>query len=365
LGYKRALIYFLSGTGNSFRVAMWLKDECRRRDISASVIPIDLAYPKTEIEASPEQLAVLAFPTHGLLPPWSAIKFLFKLPFRRRTHFFCLPTRGIVRIGHFIIPGIAGVASMFPPFLLALKGYSVRGSLSLDMPANMTSIMPSLRKKDIERILSDSKHRALKYYDRLLSGRSIWFTRNNLWEYTWGALLLYFFPFFPILYLLLGRFFMGKMMFANSDCIGCGKCARTCPNGAISMKGPKNPRPYWKYNCEDCLRCMNYCDKKAVEAGHSWAVILYFIATFSLSAYIFRFVAPYWPQIDYLKNYYTLEIVNAVYYYPAYFVAYFIFFELIRWKPLNALFTWTTLTHVFSRYHEPGTKLEDLTRKSE
>ncbi len=365
MGYKKASIYFLSGTGNSYRVAIWLQQECLRRNIPSAVIPINLADPKTEIEAASDQLVVLAYPTHGLLPPWSAIKFLFKLPFRRRTHFFCIPTRGIVRIGRFIIPGIAGVASMLPSFLLPLKGYHVRGSLSLDMPANMTSVMPSLRQKDIARIIADSKRRAGRYYTRLLAGKSIWFTRNNLWEYTWGTLLLVFFPLFPILYLLLGRFFMGKMMFANSDCIGCGKCARACPNNAILMKGKNNPKPYWKYNCEDCLRCMNYCEYRAVEAGHSWAVILYFIGTFSLSAYIFQFIAQYFPQIDYLKNFYTLEIVNAVYYYPAYFIAYLIFFEMIRWKPLNALFTWTTLTHFFKRYHEPETKLEDLLQKSE
>ena len=109
---------------------------------------------------------------------------------------------------------------------------------------------------------------------------------------------------------------------------------------------------------------MNYCEEKAVEAGHSWAVILYFIGTFSLSVYIFAFVAQYLPQINYLKNIYTLEIVDALYYYPAYFIAYYIFFVIIRWKPLNTLFTWTTLTHVFSRYHEPETTLADLLHKS-
>jgi len=346
-------------------VAIWLRDECRRRKISASVIPIDLADPATEIESTADQLVVFAYPTHGLLPPWSAIKFLFKMPFRKGTHFFCIPTRGFVRIGRFIIPGIAGIASMLPSFLLPFKGYHVRGSLSLDMPANMTSVMPSLRQKDIARIIADSQRRATRYYDRLLTGKSIWFTWNNLWEYTWGTLLLVFFPFFPILYLLIGRFFMGKLMFANSDCIGCGKCARTCPNNALVMKGKKRPRPYWKYNCEDCLRCMNYCEEKAVEAGHSWAVILYFIGTFSLSVYIFSFVAQYLPQINYLKNIYTLEIVDALYYYPAYFIAYYIFFVIIRWKPLNTLFTWTTLTHLFSRYHEPETALADLLQKSD
>lgn len=362
--YKKAVIYFLSGTGNSFRVAIWLHQICQKKNISSQVIPLDMSDPALEIQASKDILIALVYPTHGLLPPWSAIKFLFKMPIRKRTHFFCIPTRGFVRIGRFIIPGISGVASMLPSLLLPFKGYNVRGSLSFDMPANMTSIMPSLRRKDIDRIIQASEKKAAKYFAKLLGGKSIWLTWNNLWEYAWGTLLLVFYPLFPVLYLLLGRFFMAKMIFANSDCIGCGLCARACPNNAILMKGKENPRPYWKYNCEDCLRCMNFCEQNAVEAGHSWALILYFIGTFSLSSHIFQFLIPYFPWLDFLKSWYTLEIVNAVYYYPAYFIAYYIFFELIRWKPLNHLFTFTTLTHFFKRYHEPNTNLNDLLRKT-
>jgi hypothetical protein len=38
---------------------------------------------------------------------------------------------------------------------------------------------------------------------------------------------------------------------------------------------------------------------------------------------------------------------------------------LLRWKPFNVFFTWTSLTHYFPRYHEPETKLEDLLKKTE
>lgn len=365
MGYKKAKIYFLSGTGNSYRVAVWLHEACSSRNIASEVIPIDLANPKEEIESSPDNIIVLAYPTHGFLPPWSAIKFIFKMPHKRGAHIFCMPTRGSFYLGPLLVPGIAGIASMLPAIVLPFKGYNVRGTLSFDMPANMISIHSRLSDKNVKRIKISAKRKAHKYFERLLSGKSIWFTLNNFWEYFWGLLLLVFFPFFPIAYLLIGRFFMGKMMFANNNCIGCGLCIKSCPNGAVVMKGKENLRPYWRYNCEDCLRCMNYCQQRAVEAGHSWAVILCFIGTFSLSMYLFRFVANYFPQIDYIKNWWTLEIVNCIYLYPAYIIAYFIFFNLIRIKPINMLFTYTTFTHLFRRYHEPETSLKDLLNKKQ
>jgi len=346
-------------------VGMWLHEACKSRNITSEIIPINIANPEEEIEASPDTLVALAYPTHGLLPPWSAIKFIFKMPVKKGAHLICIPTRGRIYIGPLVIPGAAGFASILPALVLPFRGYNIRGSVSFDMPSNMTSLHSRISDKNIKRITTPSKRMADTYFQRLLSGKSIWFTLNNLYEYLWAVLILMVMPLFPIVYLLLGRFYMGKMMFANNKCIGCGACAASCPNNAIVMKGNKNPRPYWKYNCEDCLRCLNYCRQKAVEAGHSWAVLLYFIGGVRVSSYIFKFIATTYPQISYIKNYWTLEIVNSIYYYPAFIFAYFIFFHLIRIKPINTLFTFTTLTHFYRRYNEPETSLRDLLQKKQ
>ena len=236
MGYKKAKIYFLSGTGNSYRVAAWLHEACGSKGITSEIIPINIANPKEEIEASPDNLIVLAYPTHGLLPPWSAVKFIFKMPFKKGAHIFCVPTRGCFRLGPLVVPGVAGIASMLTAIILPFKGYHPRGSVSFDMPANMISIHSRLSDKNIQRIITNAKGKADKFYQRLLSGKPVWFT--------------------PV-------------------------------------------------------------------------------------------------------------IVHAIYLYPAYIIAYFVFFNLIRIKPLNRLFTYTTITHFYRRYNEPETTLKDLLNKKQ
>ena len=361
--YKKAQIYFASGTGNSYRVAAWMHEACAGRNIQSKIIPIDSAKPKEEIEPSSENLVVLAYPTHGLLPPWSMIKFIFKMPFKRGTHAFCMPTRGALYIGRLFIPGIAGLASILPAVVLPFKGYNFRGSLSFDMPANLTAVHNRLRDWSISRIISNSKRKGSKYIERLLSGKTVFFTWNNLWEYFWGILFLYYFPLFPIAYLLLGKFFVGRMLFANNDCIGCGLCAKSCPNNAIIMKGKEKPRPYWKYNCEACYRCLNYCQQKAVEAGIAWAVLLYFIWALGIPVgyYFLKYVSIYYPEISRFNNWWTIQLIDAIYVYPAYSLAYYIFYNLLRIRWINNLFTYTSFSRYWRRYHEPETSINDLT----
>ncbi|NTV38214.1 MAG: hypothetical protein HGA82_03425, partial [Anaerolineales bacterium] len=54
-----------------------------RISLPASLIPVTRADPRRDIAPSGGSLVALAFPTHGGLPPWSVIKFLFRMP--RRT----------------------------------------------------------------------------------------------------------------------------------------------------------------------------------------------------------------------------------------------------------------------------------------
>ena len=52
---------------------------------------------------------------------------------------------------------------------------------------------------------------------------------------------------------------------ATDKCIGCGLCERSCPIGTIELR---DDRPIWKAKkCSQCLACLHRCPERAIEYG--------------------------------------------------------------------------------------------------
>lgn len=358
----------MSGTGNTYRVSRWIEEIANRHEVKAKVVLIEDADFSNDFIQSPDFLVGLLFPTHGFMPPWSMIKFLFRMPIRTNVPVMCVATRGALKIGSLQIPGASGFATFFAAILTLLKGYRVKAIFSLDMPSNFINFHWGLHPKNIDKISNKAQSRLKLLIPRILNGQRIWFTRNNLWEMLWCVFLFWLVPVFPIAYLIIARMFMAKVMFSNNKCVGCGMCARFCPNNAILMKdaGTKK-RPYWTYHCENCLRCMGYCRKKAVEAGHSWAVLLYFITSVPVITYAWAWLHRTLSFYPVINGYWTIEVVYIfnfliyiIFFLFAVFLSYRVFWYLIRFPVFNTFFSVTTLTHYYRRYHQPDTKLKHL-----
>jgi len=356
--YKKAVFYVMSGTGNTYRVGCWMEEILSRYNIKTRIIMIEEADFDNDFYQSEDVLLGVLHPTHGFMPPWSMIKFLFRLPRRRGVHAMCTATRGAIKNGPLIVPGASGFATFFTALLMLVKGYSVRAIFSLDMPSNFINFHWGLHPKNVDNISGRTLVKLDRLMKRILSGRRIFFTLNNLWESLWCLLIMWLIPLFPIIYLLIARIFMAKVMFSNTRCVGCGLCARFCPNNAIVMKdaGKKKKRPYWTYHCENCMRCMGYCKKKAVEAGHSFAILLYFLTSVPLFSFSFVWLHEliHIPLLGYQQR---IDLIKYIYFFPALFFSYWLFWHLICNPVVNKIFSYTTLTHYYRRYHQPETKL--------
>lgn len=356
MSYKKAVIYFMSGTGNSYRAASWIGSNAREKGISVTVKTIEKADPEKEIDDSGSTILGIVMPTHAFTAPWHMIRFVLGLPRRRSVNAFCVSTRAGLNFGHVFTPGLSASSNFVIAAILKLKGYKVRGIAPLDMPSNWIAFHTGLPEKNVLAIINRAEKKIKTFTDKIFSDKKVWFNTDNLYD------LLCAIPLFPVslLFLIIGRFFLAKLFFANNKCNSCGICAENCPVGAIKMRGGKKKLPYWSYNCENCMRCMAFCPKKAVEAGHSWAVILFLIISIPASVYILSFLTALLPGTSILREDWVAYLINFIYIYPAIFISYYFFSLLMRIPAVNSLFTYTTLTHYYRGYQEPGTKLKDI-----
>lgn len=352
-------VYCLSGTGNSLRVARWFEETARETGIDATVVPLESARPERELVDSHHQLAAFVYPTHGFTAPWRMIKFALSLPRYTRVQAFCAATRGALKFGRFTVPGAAGTAALLIGLILRLKGFRLRGITGIDMPSNWMSLYSGFSTENAPPYIVNRRARARRIFRRVLAGRPHWASWSNAWDLlVWGIPLAW----LSALYLLVGRYFLAKLFFATSDCTGCGQCAEHCPDSAITMKGRRHPRrPYWKHNCESCMRCMAWCPSQAVEAGHSWAVVLWLIITLPGGAWALSRLAAHIPFPIGLENRFTILLADVAYLYASLFLSYTVFHRLLRIRLVNELFARTTLTRLYPRYHEPQTTLEEIT----
>ena len=53
-----------------------------------------------------------------------------------------------------------------------------------------------------------------------------------------------------------------RWFWVDSKCDCCGLCAKICPVGNISLDGG---RPKWNRNCEQCVACLQWCPKEAIQ----------------------------------------------------------------------------------------------------
>ncbi len=357
MSYQTVTLYFMTGTGNSYRAATWIAEAAGRHGAQAELLPIGPQRPGVHPAGEGHLLGFLN-PTHGFTAPWQMIRFVLGLPRGRGTHALIVPTRAGSKLGPWFLPGLEGTAGYLLALLLALKGYAVRGVQALDMPSNWTGLHPGFSPPVATAIVERARPRALRLADTVLSGGRHW---GGWLPLLFGLALL------PVSlgYLLVGRFFLSKLFFASGRCNGCGVCARNCPAGAIRMWGKKEPRPYWTFSCESCMRCMNFCPQNAIEAGHSWAVLLYFVVTIPAAGLVLRSLAERLPAMAALDNRWSGTLLQYAYTLLAIAASYLVFTLAIRVPAINRLFTLTTLTHYYRRYREPGTRLKDITPGNE
>lgn len=344
--FEKIITVVMTGTGNSYKVAMWFMEVAQEFGLTIKMQHVT-AEPIVTVPDG-KTLCVFTLPTHGFTAPWLMIKHILCLSPGKGASAVVLPSRAGIRVKGVSFPGLEGTAGYLIAFLLVLKGYQVRGVMGVDMPSNWTALHWGLNKENSDFIISCAESKVKHFANVVLSGK-VYF--DGMIPLQLGICLA------PISmgYILLGQLILSKLFFTSPQCVGCGLCARICPQKAITMTGKSKARPYWSYSCDSCMACMNFCPHNAIQASPIFASIFYYLTTIPVATYVL--------QNFFQTSFYWFPLVQYVYILTSVFLTSLLLHTTLGGKVFSWLITRLSHTYYFSRYHAPGITIKDLQRK--
>lgn len=99
--YSNIIAFFITGTGNSYKVAKWFLESA---DAASSEL-YQIKDNQSNIRIGTSDLLVFSYPTHGFTAPFLMIKHIFRLPKGNGVHAVVLPTRAGTRMLGWSLPG--------------------------------------------------------------------------------------------------------------------------------------------------------------------------------------------------------------------------------------------------------------------
>ena len=348
--YDNLLMIYYSGTGNSKRVSEWIAETAAEKGMKTCVASFR-DFDKEMISGFTGRTLIGFFSaTHGFNMPHSMLKFLFRFRELRGSDIFIGNTRAGMKLSKFFMPGLSGLALYFPALVMLLKGYQIRSMYPVDLPSNWISLHPGLRPKVIDSMFVHYRELTRRYTEKVLSGRRVFLKAFILLPLDILVAPL------AVGYYVVGRFIIAKTFITNEKCDNCGLCIKQCNTGSIVLS---NGRPFWKLSCESCMKCMNYCPKRAIETAHSF----FFILLFALILFINPFLS---EKVVALVNRHlsgsgvAYEVLDFIVEWGVAIMLYVMGYRLMHWlsqyRFFNRLITVTSLTHwrFWRRYRAPG-----------
>lgn len=275
--YQKLTIFYFSGTGNSKNVAQWLSSAASKNNIECSIYNIASIERNSVVPVPIDSLVVFVSPVHGFNYPPVMLNFIARFP-KGKNKVILMDTRAGMLIGNYNLPGLSGAAFLFSSFILKLKGYSIAGIKSVDLPSNWMSLHPGLNKKTILTLHEKNKAKVIDFGEKILSGKKVYI---SLHEFIFDIIVA---P-ISIGYYIAGRFIFAKTFYASGDCNNCDVCVKNCPVKAIIKI---DNRPFWTFKCESCMRCMSNCPKRSIETAHGF-IISFFLFSSALTGLFFYY----------------------------------------------------------------------------
>jgi ferredoxin len=325
---QKTIIFYFSGTGNARQVALWLSEFAREKGIDCRLMDIaktDMLLTET---IDPEALIIFISPIHGFNYPKITLTFIRNF-MKGNNRVVLMNTRGGMKIGNFVTPGLTGIAFFLSSFWLRRKGYKIMGTIPFDMPSNWISLHPALNSRTVKFLHRKNYERVRFHADKIFSGKSDFHSRRDIIQ----DILI-----FPVSfgYYIAGRFILAKSFYANITCDNCGICIQGCPVKAIKTIQNK---PFWTLKCESCMKCMNNCPKKSIETAHALIV-----AVSIIYSVIFTYLSDKLLSV-FFQSEMLLSVIETLVFLLLMIFAYSIQHLLLRNKIIGRFISLLSVTH--------------------
>ena len=137
------------------------------------------------------------------------------------------------------------------------KGLHFKGLKAIVMPENLITMFKAPSKEEADKIIDKAGPEIADAAETILECRAFDKPKYNFIGFMQSELSN------PLFYKAATS---AKKFFATDECIGCGMCEKKCVMGNITLKDGK---PVWGNNCTQCMACIAYCPKEAIEYGKS------------------------------------------------------------------------------------------------
>lgn len=238
---------YFTGTGNSLKVLSTISNVFSENNHRVNSTAI-----QTGNHLDSAYLIGFSFPVYAFGIPRICRNYLKKLPpFKSHQKVFLLVTAGDA--------DECGFAINEATKMINKKNGRLIYSAVIQMPINWTtSPTPPFPpdKDEAKKIIEQGIVLAQKIAYDLLNGISQFHVFNYPKRY--GRVKFYS-DYFMFKHLGISNLWRTFRVYEN--CSGCGSCAKICPTKSIKII---NKKPVWSSTCEQCMRCVNYCENEAI-----------------------------------------------------------------------------------------------------
>lgn len=235
----KTIIYYYTGTGNSLWTARLIAAELGDTTLhSMSLMKEDAG-----IEA---EAIGLVFPVHMWGVPSLVLNFLKKMQKDPGRYYFAIAVNG-GQVSRTLIQLENHMAAM---------GLKLSLGIDIVLPSNYIPWGGPGPAEKLARLYRAAGEKIKRAVPAIAGKQSAPMEKGPLWQ------RIVFTALYKITFNMIPK--MDGDFWVDEKCNGCTICAKVCPVGNIVMSSDK---PAWLHRCEQCLACIQWCPKEAIQYG--------------------------------------------------------------------------------------------------